>query len=170
MQRARAFVFAADEDFGIMPVEAQACGTPVIAFGRGGALETVVNGQTGLFFDQQSAQSIQQAVEAFDSVGQRMHPELIRANAERFAPSRFRREVLDLMDRLWNSFCKHQRSYLNASVSDASFPLDYCCARATPNMVARHRVHGACPAAHQALPLQVMSNRAELEPYLIGSD
>src|SRR5205814_334412 len=58
MQRARAFVFAAREDFGIMPVEAQSCGTPVIAFGKGGALETVIDGRTGLFFYEQSATGI----------------------------------------------------------------------------------------------------------------
>jgi len=57
MQSAEAFVFAAEEDFGIVPVEAQACGTPVIAFARGGAAETIVEGQTGLFFREQTADS-----------------------------------------------------------------------------------------------------------------
>ena len=70
MQRARAMVFAAEEDFGIAPVEAQACGTPVIAFGRGGSLETVRAGpagsRTGLFFPEQSVESICAAVQQFD--------------------------------------------------------------------------------------------------------
>ena len=169
MQRARAFVFAADEDFGIMPVEAQACGTPVIAFGRGGVLETVVNGQTGLFFERQSAKCIQQAVEAFDSVRGRMNPELIRVNAERFSPNRFRREVLDLMDRLWRRFCKHQRSYLSAAASDAPFPLDQCCARATPNIVARRRVYGACASANEVVPPKAIPKQAAPQTHLIRS-
>lgn len=161
MQRARAFVFAADEDFGIMPVEAQACGTPVIAFGRGGALETVVNNQTGLFFERQSAKCIQEAVVAFDSLRRRMNPELIRANAERFAPTRFRREVLDLMDRLWKRFCKHQRSYLGAAVSDAPFPLDQYCVRATPDRFVGRRVHGASLSTDQVVvPSRVIRQKA----------
>lgn len=68
MQRARAFVFAAEEDFGITPVEAQACGTPVIAFGKGGALETVVDGVSGIFFDTQSIESLCEAVKRFETM------------------------------------------------------------------------------------------------------
>src|SRR6185436_11351267 len=67
MAAARAFVFAADEDFGIMPVEAQACGTPVIALGRGGAKETVIGGQTGCFFETQTPEAIVSAVEQFET-------------------------------------------------------------------------------------------------------
>jgi hypothetical protein len=59
--RARAFVFAAEEDFGIAPVEAHACGTPVIAFGRGGATETVIDGETGVLFRQQTPEAIVRA-------------------------------------------------------------------------------------------------------------
>lgn len=66
MQHAKAFVFAAEEDFGITPVEAQACGTPVIAYSKGGALETVKNGETGCFFKEQTTESIIAAVNAFD--------------------------------------------------------------------------------------------------------
>jgi glycosyltransferase involved in cell wall biosynthesis len=99
MRRARAFVFAAEEDFGIMPVEAQACGTPVIAFGKGGVTETIMplgNGTrpTGLFFPQQSAASIQQAVEQFESNADQFLPENCRANAERFSTERFCAEFM----------------------------------------------------------------------------
>ncbi len=69
MQRARAFVFAAEEDFGIAPVEAQACGTPVIAYGRGGAAETVRAGETGVFFHEQTAAAIAAAVRRFEGHG-----------------------------------------------------------------------------------------------------
>ena len=124
MQKARAFVFAAEEDFGIMPVEAQACGTPVIAFGRGGIRETVVEGRTGLFFQQQTADAIQEAVEAFDSCREKMHPLAIRANAERFGPERFRRQMWKLVDRLWQRFQKCQSSENGAAASRRPFPLD----------------------------------------------
>jgi glycosyltransferase involved in cell wall biosynthesis len=98
MQRARAFVFAAEEDFGIAPVEAQACGTPVIAFGKGGALETVADRVSGLFFDTQSVESLCKAVERFET----MHwdPEIISNNALRFENKRFRDEIQSLIDKL----------------------------------------------------------------------
>jgi hypothetical protein len=124
MQKARAFVFAAEEDFGIMPVEAQACGTPVIAFGRGGIRETVVDGRTGLFFQEQTSDAIQEAVEAFDSCREKMHPLAIRANAERFGPGRFRREMWELVDRLWQRFQKCQTSENGRSITATPFPLD----------------------------------------------
>lgn len=91
MQRAKAFVFAAEEDFGITPIEAQACGTPVIAFGKGGALETirVSDGLTGLLFKQQSTASIIKAVRDFES-GPSIDPQACRSNAERFAIPVFR--------------------------------------------------------------------------------
>ncbi|MDR6423079.1 glycosyltransferase involved in cell wall biosynthesis [Paraburkholderia phenoliruptrix] len=94
MSRAKAFVFAAEEDFGISVVEAQACGTPVIAYGKGGALETVRDlsepRPTGMFFDEQSADSIIAAVERFDDHVRRFSPLDCRANAERFSAANFR--------------------------------------------------------------------------------
>lgn len=104
MQRAKAFVFAADEDFGITPVEAQACGTPVIAYGRGGVTETVVEGETGMFFDEQTPESLNQAVERFESIATTFEPELIRKQAEQFGIERFRRELLELVEREWKKF------------------------------------------------------------------
>ena len=92
MQRARAFVFAAEEDFGIVPVEAQACGTPVIAYGKGGALETVVESKTGVFFRRQRCDDIIEAVRDFERVIDTFDPEIIRQNALRFSIERFRRE------------------------------------------------------------------------------
>ena len=103
MQRARAFVFAAEEDFGIAPVEAQACGTPVIAFGRGGALETVrgleTEGPTGIFFDRQEPECLRQAVAAFEANRHRFTPAACRANAESFSRVRFRDEMTVLISR-----------------------------------------------------------------------
>ena len=88
MQKAKAFIFAAEEDFGIMPIEAQACGTPVIAYGKGGALETVVDGQTGLFFERQEPEDLIKAVEHFEQM-ERLNPENIRENALKFSVENF---------------------------------------------------------------------------------
>lgn len=98
MQRAKAFVFAAEEDFGITPVEAQACGTPVIAFRKGGALETVIGlGQqhapTGVFFGEQTVEAIVGAVAAFEENGERFSAEICRENALRFSPEIFRDRI-----------------------------------------------------------------------------
>jgi glycosyltransferase involved in cell wall biosynthesis len=94
LQRARALVFAAEEDFGIVPVEAQACGTPVIAYGRGGALETVRPGETGVFFEEQTAGSLARAVRRFEARrGKLRAPAGIRRHAEGFSVERFRREM-----------------------------------------------------------------------------
>ena len=89
LAEARGFVIAAVEDFGIAPVEAQAAGTPVVALGRGGALETVVDGETGTFFREQSPEAIVAAVERLLRMEDRIDPERLRAHAERFSRSRF---------------------------------------------------------------------------------
>lgn len=92
---ARAFLFGALEDFGIAPVEAQACGTPVIAYGRGGALETVVPGVSGLFFDEQTPAAVCDAVARFE--GETFEPEEARRNAERFSHARFHERASSLL-------------------------------------------------------------------------
>lgn len=107
LQGARAFVFAADEDFGIAPVEAQACGIPVIAFGRGGATETVrgldAAEPTGLLYGEQSAEGLAEAIRTFESAsGQgRFSTDACRRNAERFSRERFRREFRRALEAAW---------------------------------------------------------------------
>jgi glycosyltransferase involved in cell wall biosynthesis len=93
---ARAFMFAAEEDFGIAPVEAQACGTPVIAYGRGGIRDTVVPWETGIFFDSQTPEAVIAAVDEFEQMDG-FDPRRIRLNAERFSTSRFKREFERVM-------------------------------------------------------------------------
>lgn len=96
MQRARAFVFAAEEDFGITPVEAQACGTPVIAFAKGGALETVLDGISGLFFEDQDAKSLHDAIKRFEQI--HFDPNLVRKNAEKFSNEKFKTQFKSFLD------------------------------------------------------------------------
>ncbi|HBV4559745.1 TPA: glycosyltransferase family 4 protein, partial [Klebsiella aerogenes] len=105
MQKARAFVFAAEEDFGITPVEAQACGTPVIAFGKGGTLETVrpigVNNPTGVFFDKQNISSVIDAVNKLDELIDTVSPEDCRNNAIKFSRERFDSEMKSYIESKW---------------------------------------------------------------------
>lgn len=96
LQKAKALIYAADEDFGILPVEAQSCGTPVIAYRKGGLLETVVENKTGVFFDYQSLIDIIDAVKKFETIS--FDPYIIRENAKRFSTDRFEREFKSLVD------------------------------------------------------------------------
>ena len=94
LRKAKAFVFAGEEDFGITMVEAQACGTPVIAYHKGGAAEIVKNGETGLLFKEQSIDSIKNAVLRFENdFNNKMDSDLIRKNAERFSTEVFKNEL-----------------------------------------------------------------------------
>jgi glycosyltransferase involved in cell wall biosynthesis len=108
MQRAKAFLFAAKEDFGIVMVEAQACGTPVIAYGFGGAHE-IVRGldspePTGVFFSEQTSPSIIEAVEQFEANQTRIWPVSCRKNAERFSPEHFGEAFVNFVNQAWYNF------------------------------------------------------------------
>lgn len=108
-QGARAFVFAAEEDFGIVPVEAQACGTPVLALHRGGAMETVRDAAsgpapTGLFFDEQSSGAIADAVRRFEALAPPIRGADCRTHALAFSTARFAGQYTAFVDAAWREF------------------------------------------------------------------
>ena len=108
MQHAKVFVFAADEDFGMIPIEAQSCGTPVIAYGHGGSLETVNGGKTGLFFNEQTPEAIVEAVNRFEAMGsQPFAPADCRQWAEGFSEERFKREIKEFVEEKYEEFKKN---------------------------------------------------------------
>ena len=104
MGRAKAFVFAAEEDFGITPVEAQACGTPVICFGRGGARETVRDGESGLYFMEQNTKELLAAVAKFEQNYDKFEPVKIRENSLKFSRARFEVEIKSYVEKKYEEF------------------------------------------------------------------
>jgi glycosyltransferase involved in cell wall biosynthesis len=98
MQKAKAFVFAAEEDFGIIVVEAMACGTPVIALNKGGAAESVINGETGILFPEQTIKSIIEAVKNFEPISDSINHAEIRRHAEKFSRKIFEENIKNFVD------------------------------------------------------------------------
>ena len=127
-QRCRAFIFPSEEDIGLTPIEAQASGRPVIAFGRGGALETVVGGfprsstapesSTGVFFAEQSAESLAEAIRFFEANENRFSPAFIRRHAERFDVPRFKSEMYAFINARMLEFRDRQTSDFALQASD----------------------------------------------------
>ncbi|MEO1205503.1 MAG: glycosyltransferase [Pseudomonadota bacterium] len=96
LSNAHALIFPGEEDFGILPVEAMASGCPVIAYARGGALDTVEDGVTGVLFDQQSPEAIMDAVWQFEQ--RAFSPQELRQHANRFDTDRFKSEILNFVE------------------------------------------------------------------------
>ena len=103
MMKAKAFVFAAEEDFGIVVVEAMACGTPVIALNKGGTAESVLNGKTGILFDEQQPESIKNAIKDFEKNIDYFDVQFIRKHAEKFNRSNYEKQIEEFVkDKLQN--------------------------------------------------------------------
>jgi glycosyltransferase involved in cell wall biosynthesis len=122
LRAAKAFIFAAHEDFGISPVEAQACGTPVIAYGAGGSLETVRDLQratrpTGLLFPEQTAAGLAEAVAYFENAGSVFDPQDCREWAEQFSEERVKREFRNCVDEAWSLWQRDPRA-VEATLAD----------------------------------------------------
>lgn len=102
MAKAKAFVFAAEEDFGIIPVEAQACGTPVIAYGKGGVTETVLHNKTGILFKEQTTNCLKEAIVEFETKS--FDYRQIRAQSLKFSKNRFEKEFKSFVESKYNDF------------------------------------------------------------------
>ncbi|KKS42509.1 MAG: putative glycosyltransferase [Candidatus Collierbacteria bacterium GW2011_GWA2_42_17] len=99
---AKAVIFPQDEDYGLVPLEAQACGTPVIAYGKGGALETIIKNKTGIFFEEQTIESLKNAIAHFEKLS--FSPEDCRQNALRFNSQTFKKNFTTKVKELWSNY------------------------------------------------------------------
>ena len=104
MRRCKGFIFPPEEDFGITPVEAQAAGAPVIAYAKGGQAETVIDGETGFIFTQQTVESLVHSVKRLQASVDQFEADRLRKNAERFSESRFQTQFGDFVNDAWTQF------------------------------------------------------------------
>jgi len=104
LQKAKAFIFAAEEDFGVVMVEALACGTPVIAFAKGGAKEIVKESETGILFPEQSVTSLKEAISRFEKNQDRFDITTLRKKAESFDISCFQKKFKDFVENKISQF------------------------------------------------------------------
>lgn len=108
LMKAKAFIFTAEEDFGIIVVEAMACGTPVIAFRKGGASETVVHNKTGILFEQQTEESLIKAVNIFESGENKFNSNLIREHAKKFSRKTFEKNISEFVNKKAEEFFREK--------------------------------------------------------------
>jgi len=109
LQKAKAFIFPADEDFGITPVEAMAAGKPVIGLKKGGALETIMDGKTGIFFAEATPDSLAKAIEEFEKNSDKIKPSDCRAQAEKFSKEAFKTNLKKIIDQEYSSYLERYK-------------------------------------------------------------
>ncbi len=109
MQKAKAFVFPAEEDFGIVVVEAMACGTPVIALNKGGTAETVIDGKTGILFDNQTSEDIKNAVRKFESIQDSFNHKEISEYTKKFSRKIFEQSIKQFVDEKTEEFFRKNK-------------------------------------------------------------
>lgn len=108
-RKCKAFVFPGEEDYGITPVEAQSCGRPVIAYGKGGALETVVNNLTGIFFYEQTSEALKDAINRFESQSDKFDKSFIRNHALKYSEQVFKEKIKGFIDKKYSEFIEGKR-------------------------------------------------------------
>jgi glycosyltransferase involved in cell wall biosynthesis len=128
LQRSRGLIFPGREDFGIVPVEAMACGKPVIAYGQGGALDTVIDGVTGTLFDQQTPDSLMEAIRELDT--SEFDPYTIRQHAETFDVSVFRLKMRTFIEEKYDEHKAKYRVPSPSTLQEGLAPVDYKAAEA----------------------------------------
>ncbi len=116
MQKAKAFVFAAEEDFGIIVVEAMSCGTPVIAWNNGGTAETVIDGKTGIHFSEQTKESIITAINKFETSLNMFDPFVVRSHAEQFSRKIFEENISSFLKKKVEEFFNNSHTTISAKI------------------------------------------------------
>jgi len=104
VSQCKALIFPGLEDFGIIPVEVMSSGRPVIAYGQGGILDTVIDGQTGIFFPEQTVTSLNAAIDQYEKTADQFIPKNIKASTEKFSKAQFKTQFTDLIKTLQRKF------------------------------------------------------------------
>lgn len=107
MREAKAFVFPGEEDYGLTPIESMACGRPVVAFRKGGVTETVVEGKTGLFFDNEAPESLNDAIDRLEKEYDKFTIKNCREQSEQFSKEKFITKFNDFLDKSYREYIKH---------------------------------------------------------------